>query len=88
MQLIWLMISLGIGAILCVVLGCLIVAHWRLPWKQTLMYFGLMPYPNEARPKPRRRQAPRPTRATARRRPATAAGRRPARPARREAVRG
>jgi hypothetical protein len=86
MQLIWLMISLGIGAVLCVVLGCMVVMHWRLPLKQTLMYFGLMPYPNEVPPKRRQRSTSRPARATAPRRPA-AARRRPTPPNRRPAIR-
>jgi hypothetical protein len=86
MQLIWLLISLGIGAVLCVLLGCVVVMHWRLPWKQTLMYFGLMPYPNEVARKQRRRSAPRPVRASTRRRPAAARGR-TAPPTRRAAIR-
>lgn len=87
MQILWLVFALGLGAILCVLGSVMVVTHWRLPWKETLMYFGLMPYPDEV-PRPRRRRsATRPARAGSRQQPAVRR-RRAAPSARRASVRG
>jgi hypothetical protein len=45
---------------MCVALVRTIILRYRLPWKATLMYFGLVPYPDEVL-LPRQRR-PRPSR--------------------------
>ena len=55
MEFVWLALGMVVGIVLCAVLARLIVRRWRLPWRQALMYFGLMPYPDEA---PLKRPAP------------------------------
>jgi len=59
MQILPLILGWAIGLALCVFLVRQIAARWRLPWKAALMYFGLMPYPDEVR---RRRPVRRPAR--------------------------
>ena len=49
MEFVWLAAGMAVGIVLCAVLARLIVRRWRLPWREALMYFGLMPYPDEAR---------------------------------------
>ena len=53
-----------LGLVVCVVAARAVIRHYRLPWNATLMYFGLLPYPDEVmlprRPRPRPR--PRATR--------------------------
>lgn len=46
------------GIVVCVLVGTLIVRRWRLPLRQALIYFGLLPHPDEvALPrKPTRRE--------------------------------
>jgi hypothetical protein len=46
------------GIVLCVVVGGWIVRRWRLPLRQALIYFGLLPHPDEGAlpPKPSRRE--------------------------------
>ena len=37
-----------LGLVLCVVVVRAIVLRYRLPWRATLIYFGLLPHPEEA----------------------------------------
>jgi len=56
-QLLYLVIGWAVGLALCVALARTIITRCRLPWRATLMYFGLLPYPDEVllpqRPRPR-----------------------------------
>jgi hypothetical protein len=47
MQALALFVFLCFGAALCVTVTAVVVALWRLPWREALMYFGLAPYPHE-----------------------------------------
>jgi hypothetical protein len=88
MQMLWLLCALGLGAILCLLGAGMAVMHWQLPWKQTLMYFGLMPYPDEVPRKRRRRTAKRPVRTGSRPQPAVRRRRAAPSASRRAPVRG
>jgi hypothetical protein len=46
-QMLYLTIAWCLGVIVCAYLGYRIVARYQLPWKSTLMYFGVLPYPDE-----------------------------------------
>ena len=46
-QLLYVAIAWCFGVVVCAVIACRIVARYRLPWKSTLMYFGVLPYPDE-----------------------------------------
>jgi hypothetical protein len=58
----FLLVGWLLGAALCAMLARAIIRRYRLPWRATLMYFGLVPYPDEAllpriaraRPRPER----------------------------------
>lgn len=57
-QLLFLVVGLTLGLVACVVVARAIIVRYRLPWRATLMYFGLVPYPDEVLvPRPRRRPA-------------------------------
>ena len=42
-----LLILLLVGVLVCALAGRAITLRWRLPWRESLMYFGLAPYPYE-----------------------------------------
>ncbi len=46
------------GIVVCVLVGGWIVRRWRLPLRQALIYFGLLPHPDEGTlpPKTSRRE--------------------------------
>lgn len=46
-QLVYLAIAWCFGVVVCVYAACRIVARYQLPWRSTLMYFGVLPYPEE-----------------------------------------
>ncbi len=51
-----LLFLLGVG--LCLLLAGWLMRRWRLPLRQALIYFGLLPHPDEVAlpPKPSRRE--------------------------------
>jgi len=51
-----LLFLLGVG--LCLLVGAWLVRRWRLPLRQALIYFGLLPHPDEVAlpPRPSRRE--------------------------------
>jgi hypothetical protein len=56
---VWLFMVLFLAGIgLCLLVGRWIVRRWRLPLRQALIYFGLLPHPDEVAlpPKPSRRE--------------------------------
>ena len=63
-QLLYLGLAWWVGVVVCTVIARRVVVRLGLPWRETLMYFGVMPYPDEvlvrARPEPRKRSAARP----------------------------
>lgn len=59
-QLLYVAIAWWFGVVVCVYVACRIVARYQLPWKSTLMYFGVLPYPEEVERRLREvRSAPR-----------------------------
>ena len=44
----YLLVGWALGLVLCVVMVRAIVVRYRLPWRATLIYFGLLPHPEEA----------------------------------------
>lgn len=42
MQEIEFVISFAVGSILCTVAAIVLVARWDLPWRETLVWFGLI----------------------------------------------
>ncbi|MGZ4313216.1 MAG: hypothetical protein ACXVR1_14035 [Solirubrobacteraceae bacterium] len=59
-EMLYLVFGWVLGFVMCVALARTIIVRYRLPWKATLMYFGLLPYPDEIL-LPRQRR-PRPSR--------------------------
>jgi hypothetical protein len=59
-EMLYLVFGWVLGLVMCVALARTIILRYRLPWKATLMYFGLVPYPDEVL-LPRQRR-PRPLR--------------------------
>ena len=59
-EMLYLVFGWALGLVMCVALARTIILRYRLPWKATLMYFGLVPYPDEVL-LPRQRR-PRPSR--------------------------
>ena len=59
-EMLYLVIGWALGLGVCVVVARAIIVRYRLPWLATLMYFGLVPYPDEVLLPPQRR--PRPSR--------------------------
>jgi hypothetical protein len=59
-EMLYLVFGWVLGLAMCVALARTIILRYRLPWKATLMYFGLVPYPDEVL-LPRQRR-PRPSR--------------------------
>ena len=57
-EMLYLIAGWALGLVLCVMLTRAIVLRWRLPWRATLMYFGLLPYPDEVLLRARRRRRP------------------------------
>ena len=56
-ELLYLLIGWAVGLVVCVALARTIIVRYRLPWRATLMYFGLIPYPDEILlPRPPRQQ--------------------------------
>ena len=59
-EMLYLVIGWALGLAVCVVVARAIIVRFRLPWRATLMYFGLTPYPDEVllpqypRPRPSR----------------------------------
>ncbi len=53
-QLLALVIAWFLGVALCVAVASRIVARYGLPWEAALMYFGVLPYPEEVGPARRR----------------------------------
>ena len=59
-EMLYLVIGWALGLVVCVVVARAIIVRYRLPWRATLMYFGLVPYPDEVllprspRPRPSR----------------------------------
>lgn len=54
MQVLELVIAWAAGLALCVALARAIIVRYRLPWTAALMYFGLVPYPDEVARRRRR----------------------------------
>jgi hypothetical protein len=46
-QLLYVAIAWCFGVVVCAFIACRIVVRYQLPWKSTLMYFGVLPYPDE-----------------------------------------
>jgi hypothetical protein len=46
-EMLYLVFGMVLGLVMCVALARTIILRYRLPWKATLMYFGLVPYPDE-----------------------------------------
>jgi hypothetical protein len=46
-EMLYLVIAWALGLVVCVVVARAIIVRFRLPWRATLMYFGLVPYPDE-----------------------------------------
>ena len=59
-EMLYLVFGWVLGLVMIVALARTIILRYRLPWKATLMYFGLVPYPDEVL-LPRQRR-PRPSR--------------------------
>ena len=47
MQTLALLFLMGVGVAICAWAGRAITLHWQLPWREALMYFGVIPYPHE-----------------------------------------
>ena len=59
-ELLYLVVGWALGFVVCVVVARAIILRYRLPWRATLMYFGLVPYPEEVLlPRPPRPRHPR-----------------------------
>lgn len=43
----YLAVGWAMGLVVCVGVARAIIVRYRLPWRATLMYFGLVPYPDE-----------------------------------------
>jgi hypothetical protein len=56
MQTLALLFLMGVGVVVCVLSARALVVHWRLPWREALMYFGIVPYPHESAPARRDRR--------------------------------
>jgi hypothetical protein len=56
-EMLYLVIGWALGVVVCVVAARAVILRYRLPWRATLMYFGLVPYPEEVvlqrHPRPR-----------------------------------
>ena len=59
-EMLYLVFGWVLGLVMCVALARTIIVRLRLPWHATLMYFGLVPYPDEVLLPTQRR--PRPSR--------------------------
>ena len=46
-EMLYLVVAWALGLVVCVVTARAIIVRYRLPWLATLMYFGLVPYPEE-----------------------------------------
>jgi hypothetical protein len=48
MQTLALLFLLCVGVVVCALSARALALHWRVPWREALMYFGVIPYPHEA----------------------------------------
>jgi hypothetical protein len=48
MQTLALLFLMLVGIVVCAVSARALVLQWRFPWREALMYFGVIPYPHEA----------------------------------------
>jgi hypothetical protein len=59
-EMLFLLLGWLLGLVLCVVLARAVIRRYRLPWRATLVYFGLVPHPDEVLlprpPRPRQRR--------------------------------
>lgn len=46
----------SLGVVLCGVMAGVLTVRLGLPWRAALMYFGVLAYPEELRPRPRARR--------------------------------
>ena len=46
-EMLYLVFGWVLGLVMCVALARAVIVRYRLPWRATLMYFGLVPYPDE-----------------------------------------
>ncbi|MGI8511207.1 MAG: hypothetical protein ACR2NH_01080 [Solirubrobacteraceae bacterium] len=53
MQELFFVICFSAGVLIVLVCGLMLTQHYRLPWREALMYFGLAPYPGEEQRRPR-----------------------------------
>ena len=50
MQTFALLFLMGVGVVVSAAAVRAITLRWRLPWREALMYFGVVPYPHETPP--------------------------------------
>ena len=56
METLALLFLMCVGIVVCAISARALVMRWQLPWREALMYFGVIPYPHEAPPgRPERR---------------------------------